>query len=243
MKIRSHTAEKQSTVFCKQCFSKRQKGFFGNLVSASVENETIQQKLFVSQWSSRSRIQSKLSNLKLVMHFLVTNRHGTVGNTLPKVKNGSRSGHEGNFKIIQLVVENTSFFAMVEDTPFRLDKCQFRPILLVFWGSPETWPWSWKFPIPQCMPTFIRNWGRKAVLTLEAVPYFGFESYNPCRMEILLKVCSSRHPSRWPSQSQRPASTTIDWRSPFPLGLCSSSASLSEMRTWEHKRPQKAAGH
>ena len=35
--------------------------------------------------------------------------------------------------------------------------------------------------------------------------------------------------ARSPSPSQRPAPTTIAWRSPFPLGLCSCSTSLSKM--------------
>ena len=37
--------------------------------------------------------------------------------------------------------------------------------------------------------------------------------------------------ARSPSPSQRPASTTIASRSPFPLGLCSCSTSLSKMGT------------
>ena len=37
--------------------------------------------------------------------------------------------------------------------------------------------------------------------------------------------------ARSPSPSQRPASTTIVSRSPFPLGLCSCSTSLSKMGT------------
>ena len=47
----------------------------------------------------------------------------------------------------------------------------------------------------------------------------------------ILKCGANAVYARSPSPSQRPAPTTIDAQSPFPLGLCSCSTSLSKMGT------------
>ena len=46
--------------------------------------------------------------------------------------------------------------------------------------------------------------------------------------------------ARSPSPSQRPAPTTIDSRSPFPLGLCSCLTSLSKMEIYAAPRGRGA---
>ena len=75
----------------------------------------------------------------------------------------------------------------------------------------------------------VRQIGFRQIVFRQIVPYPVFVPAK--RLKSPPNMGSYTVYGRSPSPSQRPASTTIASRSPFPLGLCSCSTSLSKMGT------------